>query len=128
MFTLDFLRTPQRLLLNLSKNVYWSETYIKMADKSQILRLYKELLRESGNFKSYYYKNYFTRKVRSQFREHLEADEDSSIKLLKKSEDMLAMLKRQTMITNAFGESRLVIEENSPPQTKTNQESELSNK
>lgn len=82
-----------------------------MSDKLQILRLYKELLRESAKFKSYYYREYFTRKTRSQFRKHLSADEPLSQELLKKSEDMLAMLKRQTMISNAFQESKLVIED-----------------
>lgn len=90
-----------------------------MAGKQQILRLYKELLRESSNFKSYYYKNYFTRKIKSQFRQHLTADEEKSKELLQKSERMLDMLKRQTLISNSYDESRLVIEDANNP---TNQE------
>lgn len=76
----------------------------------RILRLYKELLKESAKFESYYYRNYFTRKTKSQFRKHIVADEQTSNDLIKKSEEMLAMLKRQTMITNAFQDSKLVIE------------------
>lgn len=87
-----------------------------MSSRPKILKLYKELLKESANFKSYYYKNYFIRKTKAQLRKHLEADEATSNELVKKSEEMLAMLKRQTMITNAYEDSRLVIEksENEP--------------
>lgn len=92
-----------------------------MSDKLVVLRLYKELLRESSKFKSYYYKNYFTRKTKSQFRKHINADENTAAQLLKKSEDMLSMLKRQTMITNAYDSSRLVIEQ--PDDSKTRDES-----
>lgn len=81
-----------------------------MHNKVQILKLYKDLLRESGNFKSYYYKNYFTRKTQSMFKKHTNADPETSEKLFKKSQEMLAMLKRQTMITNAYDDSKLVIE------------------
>jgi len=82
-----------------------------MPDKLQILRLYKELLRESSKFKSYYYRNYFIRKTKSEFRKHIEASNETSCEMFKKSEEMLAVLKRQTMITNAFDTSKLVIEE-----------------
>lgn len=82
----------------------------KMSRKLLVLRLYKDLLRETANFRSYYYKNYFTRKVRTEFRKNKDADEESSKKLFKKAEDGLAMLKRQTTIVNAYSESKLVIE------------------
>lgn len=89
-----------------------------MAGRQQVLRLYKELLRESSNFKSYYYKNYFTRKIKSQFRQHLTADEEKSKELLQKSQRMLDMLKRQTLISNSYDESRLVIEDSPDPSNK----------
>lgn len=88
-----------------------------MSNKIRILALYKDLLRESSRFNSYYYKNYFTRKTKAQFRKHINADEETSNQLMKKSEEMLAMLKRQTMITNVYGESKLVIEGFSDDQT-----------
>ena len=81
-----------------------------MSDKIAVLRLYKCLLREASSFKSYYYKNYFTRKVRTEFRRNKQADEQASGLLLKKAEDTLAMLKRQTSICNTYSESKLVIE------------------
>lgn len=83
-----------------------------MSNKLQVLqRLYKEILKESSNFKSYYYRNYFTRKTQDQFGPYIEAKKEVSDELIKESEEMLAMLKRQTMITNAFADTKLVIEE-----------------
>lgn len=82
-----------------------------MSNKTQLLRLYKDLLSEASNFKSYYYKNYFNRKVESLFKKPLE-DGQASEDFVKKSEDMLAMLKRQSMIDNAYNKSSLVIERN----------------
>lgn len=81
-----------------------------MADKVKICRLYKDILRESGKFHSYYYRNYFTRKTRSQFKEHINADGETSAKLVKKCEDTLAMLRRQTVICNIYHDKQLVIE------------------
>lgn len=93
-----------------------------MTGKQQILRVYKELLRESSNFKSYYYRNYFTRKIKSQFRQHISADEEKSKELLAKSEKMLDMLKRQTLISNTYDESRLVIESHNEISSKNAEE------
>lgn len=90
-----------------------------MTGKQQILRVYKELLRESANFKSYYYRNYFTRKIKSQFRQHISADEEKSKELLTKSEKMLDLLKRQTLISNLYGDSKLVIEDSKQSDSET---------
>lgn len=81
-----------------------------MPNKIQVLKLYRDLLKEAANFNSYYYRNYFIRKTKSQFRKHIEADEETSRRLVKKSEDMLAMMRRQTIITNMYQDSKLVIE------------------
>lgn len=81
-----------------------------MSGKIAVLRLYKDLLREAGNFKSYYYKNYFARKVRTEFRRNKTADEETSQIFIKKAQDNLQALRRQTMITNLYSESKLVIE------------------
>ena len=81
-----------------------------MSNRPSTLRLYKDLLREAAKFRSYYYKNYFTRKIRTEFRRNINANEEVSRGLLRKAEDGLAMLKRQTSIVNAYSESKLVIE------------------
>lgn len=82
-----------------------------MSGRIQALKMYKELLKEANKFNSYYYRNYFGRKIKLQFRKHMTADEDTSRELMKRSEDMLTMLRRQTVITNLYGNSKLVIEQ-----------------
>lgn len=81
-----------------------------MANKMVVLQLYKGLLREAGNFKSYYYRNYFVRKVRSEFRRNKDADEEKSRIFIQKAQDSMVALRRQTAIVNAYSESKLVIE------------------
>lgn len=79
---------------------------------TRIIKLYKDLLLESSKFKSYYYRHYFQRKIRSQFSKHINAENQiNSDEILKKSEDMLEMLKRQTAINNAYKDSKLIIEQ-----------------
>lgn len=89
----------------------------KMANKTKILSLYKDLLRESAKFKSYYFRNYFTRKTKTQFRKHINADDEASLQLMKKSEELLATLRRQTVISNLYDDSRLVIEDRNSQET-----------
>lgn len=69
---------------------------------SEMIKLYQELLKESSKFKSYYYKHYFTRKIQHDF--------DNNKLDIKKSEEMLEMLRRQTTIDNLYHHSKLVIE------------------
>lgn len=81
-----------------------------MSGKASVLRLYKSLLVESSKFKSYYYRNYFTRKVRTEFRRNQDANEENAKILIEKAAENLAMLRRQTSITNSYYESKLVLE------------------
>lgn len=81
-----------------------------MSNKVLVLRLYRNLLIEASQFKSYYYRNYFLRKVRSEFRRNKNADEETAEKMIQKAEDNLNMLRRQTAIVNSYSESKLVIE------------------
>lgn len=82
-----------------------------MSSKSKIVKIHSDLIKEATKFSSYYYRNYFLRKIENQFQKLTNADEINSEKLYKKSEDLLAILKRQTVISNMYGESKLVIEE-----------------
>ena len=74
-------------------------TIHKMSNQIQVLKLYKNLLREASKFKSYYYRNYFSRKVRTEFRRNKNAEEKKA-DLYKNGLDALAMLRRQTLISN----------------------------
>lgn len=69
----------------------------------QANKLYSQLLEEASKFNSYYYRNYFTRKIKTLF-----AREDE--KTVEKANHLLAVLKRQTVISNLYSDSKLVIE------------------
>lgn len=77
-----------------------------------MIKLYKDLLLESTKFKSYYYRHYFQRKITSQFSKQINAENQNiSDEILKQSEEMLEMLRRQTAINNAYKDSKLIIEQ-----------------
>jgi hypothetical protein len=84
--------------------------HIIMSTRNIVLRLYKDLLGESSKFNSYYYRNYFTRKIRLEFRRNKNADEESTKVLIGKAQSGLGMLRRQTSIVNSYCETKLVIE------------------
>lgn len=75
-----------------------------------MLRLYKDMLKEASSFNLYYYRHYFTRKIRLEFRRNKNADEENAKVLIEKAQGGLAMLRRQTSLVNAYCETKLVIE------------------
>lgn len=81
-----------------------------MSNRLLVLRLYRDLLKEASDFKLYYYKNYFTRKIKLEFRRNKNADEENAKVLIDKAKSSLAMLRRQTSIVNTYSETKLVIE------------------
>lgn len=82
-----------------------------MGTRARILQLHKEILREAQNFKSYYYRNYFTRKTKTSFKKYSENSENESEQVVQSLESTLAMLRRQTQIANMYVETRLVLED-----------------
>lgn len=81
-----------------------------MSGRFVVLRLYRDLLKEASEFKSYYYRNYFTRKIRLEFRRNKDADGEKAKDLIAKAQMGLAMLRRQTSLVNSYCETKLVIE------------------
>lgn len=75
----------------------------------KMVGIYKELLLEANKFNSYYYKEYFKRKILSQFSKQINSQTITD-QMVKESEEMLAMLRRQTAINNAYADSKLIIE------------------
>ncbi|XP_046842775.1 LYR motif-containing protein 4-like [Xenia sp. Carnegie-2017] len=82
-----------------------------MAARQDILRIYRLLLIEARNFNNYNYRVYAIRKVRECFRERMnEKDETKIMAFLKEAETSLVSLRRQTLLNNIYGTSKLVIE------------------
>ncbi|XP_039206712.1 LYR motif-containing protein 4 isoform X2 [Crotalus tigris] len=70
--------------------------------RSEVLRLYRALLRESQGFSAYGYRTYAIRKIRDTFRENKNIQESSEIDtLINKAKTNLEMIHRQKNIKTA---------------------------
>ncbi|CAH4031972.1 unnamed protein product [Pieris brassicae] len=79
--------------------------------KSQILALYKCLLRESQKFSSYNIRSYAIRRVRDAFKENKSLSDGKAINNeIKFAKENLEIIKRQTIIGNMYQTDKLVIE------------------
>ncbi|XP_068622048.1 protein bcn92 [Battus philenor] len=82
-----------------------------MASKSQILSIYKNLLRESQKFPNYNFRLYAIRRVRDAFKEKKSLQDQ---KLIKKEYDFakvnLEVIKRQVVVGDMYRTEKLVIE------------------
>ncbi|XP_046974878.1 LYR motif-containing protein 4B [Vanessa cardui] len=79
--------------------------------KTQILSLYKSLLKETNKFKNYNFRCYALRRVRDAFKENKSL---SDPKLIKKEfeygKQNLGIIKRQVVIGDMYRTEKLVIE------------------
>ncbi|XP_013186412.2 LYR motif-containing protein 4 [Amyelois transitella] len=79
--------------------------------KTQILSLYKALMRESQKFPNYNFRSYALRRVRDAFKENQSVTDTKTItKQIEFAKDNLSMLKRQVIIGNMYKTEKLVIE------------------
>lgn len=82
-----------------------------MATRTQILSLYKSLMRESQKFAAYNFRSYAVRRVRDAFKQHkLETDPDNLKKLVSEAYENLEVIKRQAVISRMYQADKLVIE------------------
>ncbi|KAL5119465.1 hypothetical protein ACEQ8H_002530 [Pleosporales sp. CAS-2024a] len=77
----------------------------------QVRSLYRSLLRQSGQFAAYNFREYAKRRTRDAFRDAKSETEDRRIQdLMQKGLKELQMLKRQTVISQFYQLDRLVVE------------------
>lgn len=82
-----------------------------MASRSEVLQLYRQMLRIGRSFTSYNYRMYATRRIRDAFRENRDISDPDVIKsLMKKGQDSLEMMKRQVSLGQMYTHTKLVIE------------------
>ncbi|EEQ38392.1 hypothetical protein EJF18_30762 [Clavispora lusitaniae] len=80
-------------------------------NKKQILTLYKQLLGKAQKFDNYNYREYTKRRVHDAFKEHKNLKEEDKItEFFNEGVDNLAMLNRQTTISQMFTFDKLVVE------------------
>uniref|UniRef100_A0A3B3U409 Complex 1 LYR protein domain-containing protein n=1 Tax=Poecilia latipinna TaxID=48699 RepID=A0A3B3U409_9TELE len=71
--------------------------------RSQVISLYKMMLKESSRFPSYNYRTYALRRVRDAFRANREVEDPKAVeRLMDEGEQMLALIQRQVKIKNEF--------------------------
>ena len=81
------------------------------SQKTVVLSLYRRLLRESSQFTSYNYRNYFLRRIREEFRQNSQVKDCQKIQeFIKKAQNDLAVIKRQVVLGKLYPADKLVVE------------------
>lgn len=77
----------------------------------QILSLYKQLLSKAYKFDNYNFREYSKRRVHDAFKEHKNLkEEDKIVAFFNEGVDNLALLSRQTAISQMYTSEKLVVE------------------
>ncbi|QSZ31052.1 hypothetical protein DSL72_000613 [Monilinia vaccinii-corymbosi] len=84
---------------------------LKGEASQQARSLYRQLLRQGGQFAAYNFREYARRRTRDSFREHKDVQDERKIQeLMQKGLKELQSLKRQTVVSQFFQLDRLVVE------------------
>ncbi|CAE6421897.1 unnamed protein product [Rhizoctonia solani] len=79
--------------------------------RTQMLSLYAAMIRTSRSFSSYNFRNYFLRRTRTQFHEHLNEKDPAQIRTLYDTGlRELEVLKRCAIVNRLYEGPRLVVE------------------
>ncbi|KAJ5766492.1 uncharacterized protein N7511_004108 [Penicillium nucicola] len=77
----------------------------------QVRSLFRSLLRQSGQFSNYNFREFARRKTRDSFREHQNVTEERQVQeLMQEGLQSLRLLKRQTIISQFYQLDKLVVE------------------
>lgn len=80
------------------------------ATRQSVLSLYRSLLRTASQFTDFNFRMYARRRVRTQFRENVGLQDAGQLRnLFTFGRDQLAMLRRQTAISNMYPEMKSVL-------------------
>nr|XP_006817011.1 PREDICTED: LYR motif-containing protein 4-like [Saccoglossus kowalevskii] len=78
------------------------------------------MLRESSKFTGYNFRNYAIRRIRDSFKENKSITNPEQISgLINKAEENLAVIRRQTVISQLYAEPKLIIESRSDAKIKS---------
>ncbi|XP_043961146.1 LYR motif-containing protein 4 isoform X1 [Gambusia affinis] len=79
--------------------------------RSQVISLYKMMLKESSRFPSYNYRTYALRRVRDAFRANRDVEDPKAVeRLMEEGEQMLALIQRQVSIGKMYEAQRTVVD------------------
>ncbi|XP_025422233.1 LYR motif-containing protein 4 [Sipha flava] len=81
------------------------------ATRADVLKMYKNMLRESSKFSFYNYRMYALRRVRDSFREHKSMSDPLEIQRnMNEAHRLLNIIKRQAIVGELYKFEKLVIE------------------
>ncbi|XP_039533917.1 LYR motif-containing protein 4 [Pimephales promelas] len=79
--------------------------------RTQVISLYRMLMKESQKFPSYNYRTYALRRVKDGFRENLHVENPKTLDMLiNQARENLAVIKRQVSIGHLYSVQRTVVE------------------
>ncbi|KAI1902212.1 hypothetical protein AGOR_G00042390 [Albula goreensis] len=82
------------------------------SSRTQVISLYRMLLRESKKFPSYNYRTYALRRVKDGFRENRNVDNPKMLDhLLNQARESLAVMKRQVSVGQMYSTQKIIVEE-----------------
>ncbi|XP_043920792.1 LYR motif-containing protein 4 isoform X2 [Protopterus annectens] len=81
------------------------------SSRTQVLSLYRSMLKESKKFTSYSYRTFAIRRIRDAFRENKSCVDSSAVEAqIRKAQESLAVIQRQVSIGQMYAVQKLVIE------------------
>ncbi|XP_047424507.1 LYR motif-containing protein 4 [Mugil cephalus] len=79
--------------------------------RSQVISLYRMMLRESSKFPSYNYRTYAVRRVRDAFRANRKIGDPKAVEgLMEEGRQTLALIQRQVSIGKMYETQKIVVE------------------
>ncbi|QPG77110.1 hypothetical protein FOA43_004513 [Brettanomyces nanus] len=78
------------------------------ASRTQVLQLYRNLLRASHEFESYNFREFFLRKTRKDFKQFRGVEDNK--KFYKEGLKQLGIIRRQSMISQMYPFEKMVVE------------------
>jgi len=81
-------------------------------NRAHVLHLYRSFLKAGDKFSNYNFRDYVKRRARDAFKEAKNETDPTSIKrLVEKAEHELAIVQRQSQLSQLYGAERLVVED-----------------
>lgn len=81
-----------------------------MSSRSQILSLYKQLIKESTKFSSYNFREHAKLRIHHEFALNKQVEDPAKVQsLIQKAEENLASLKRQVIISQLFPSDKNIL-------------------
>ncbi|XP_029954966.1 LYR motif-containing protein 4 [Salarias fasciatus] len=79
--------------------------------RSQVISLYRNMLKESQKFPSYNYRTYALRRVRDAFRDNRNVEDPKIVDtLMEEGRQTLALIQRQVSIGKMYAAQKIVVE------------------